>query len=364
MELMEEFSNTEDLDFIDSDIEDMSNESEVDYNEFVEEEKQSQWSDSEENENLLRQEYKLKNNVIWDEKPQKEFPLQKKAKTTIKHTKKLFKTNHRIKIAKSRNTGNEHITVCVTSLNDVYVIKNLHKKRSYNIVNLMFSISDIEFLDDDRLLLVNNKCKIVKVLDINTLEHIDVKLAKLDFAKKMQVADRLYVMDESLKIYNLDNFEIEKIIYDSILDFYVSTNELVVLKKDKTIVVYDRNCYSVITAKKYVDSVFFERLFVTSKYNYVLMTKGVRVFDKNWEHVKDIFKIGFDCAIANEELIALTGNESNCLRVMKRSNNKPVKNIPSSNLSFPPIQSAFYIDQELYYVHSSFISKLDISIEQ
>lgn len=364
MDLLEEISNNDDCDFYDSELENMSSESEVDLNELVDSKAQHQWSDSEENEEILRQEYKLKNESVWNEKTKKELPSYKKLKTHIKHAKKIFKTNNIIKLAKSFCDGEKSIAVCVTTLNDIYIIRDLNKKTlAFKIVNLMFMITNIEFLDENRLILANMKCKIIKILDINTLDHIDVRPACLNYAKKVIVSEKLYIMDETLKVYYTDTFEIEKILCDHIVDFCVSGHQIVTLKKDKTLAIYDKNTYAVLALKKYVDNVFYEKVDFTNKYYYVLMTKGIRIFDKDWKHIKDAFNKQFNMLVASEDFIGIVGDSENCLRMLYRPNNRPVKNIPSSSLAFPSIKSAFFIENELFYAHGTFISKLSIVTE-
>lgn len=333
-----------------SDERDFFNQYEYD---FTEQKEPAKWQDSEEDEEFLRTEYKLKNNMIWKENKKTPFKNIKTNNISYKQEKNILMTNNNIKLAKV--FGN--LIVLITTMNDIYIINDLNEKK-YKVVNVLFSISDFDFLDENRILLISKKCGIIKELNIESGVIKDIKKGNNKKFHKIIVSDYIYILSEILEIYDKENFDYMKLFSETIIDFTLTDSNIVLLKKDRSIAIYDRESFEFISVKKYEDKYFFNRIYSTGHRVFLCMNQGIKILNNNCEIEKEIFDVELSNFTQNEKFIALSGNAAGCLRVIKKSNLRSLNSFPPSNFNLPKIKEIFMIENVLYYIHSSYISRI------
>ncbi|KAM0675317.1 hypothetical protein GVAV_001142 [Gurleya vavrai] len=349
-----------DIDLMESSSEISSTEEELFFNkqiDIVQAEEHSKWNDSEENEENLRKEYKLEHPVIWKDNAKKERPVVKKNKLQISYKNKYLKINNNIKLAK---ISQNNIVVLISTYNDIYIYDDLKNNKKFKAINLSFNICDFDFVGD-KIVFITDRNGIIKEFDLKTMEFTDILKGAHIKNKKIVFQTKLFLLAEKLQILDHDNYNTIYQFNENIIDFCISDFYVITLNFDKTISFYDilNNDF---LFKKFLDEKFFiTKILCLENYIFVCLEKGVKIFDANFIFIKEILDFCIDNVASSDNFLVFFGNGLNELRIVNKKNLNIVPSFPYSNMNFKHIKNIFFIENECFFSHSSYLSKIKLS---
>ncbi|KAM0687707.1 hypothetical protein COBT_001048, partial [Conglomerata obtusa] len=105
---------------------------------------------------------------------------------------------------------------------------------------------------------------------------------------------------------------------------------------------------------------FYEKIFSDDNYIFVCLNKGMKIFDKNFNVVKEMFDFKITCFTYNDNYYVFAGEGLNEMRIVQKNRMRVLASFPYSNMKIKDVKSLFFINSELFFSHQSFISKIKI----
>ncbi|EJW01308.1 hypothetical protein EDEG_00493 [Edhazardia aedis USNM 41457] len=327
------------------------------------------WYDSEKEEDELRKEFKTINNFEWCTNSEEEVQTNESKKIRILLDQRICSAQNNLKHVKifspeqsKFEKNGPAIMVSVTTRNDLNIyFDNFENKIPDKSINLNFSIADFCFINGDKILIVNGKNGLLKELSLATLVVKDIKKGYQNIFKKIIFDKHVFVQSNKLMILNSSNYGLIYEFVENILDFALDENMVYVLTEQKRIVVYDRSDFSVVKNLKFDDGFFFQNIFILDNNLIISMQNRVKILNEKFEPIKEILKFQVDKMASSKQFFSLCGIKENQLRIIMKDKYEILSAFPFSKYQLPRVVSIFSHNNNLYFAHQKYISKITIS---
>lgn len=336
------------------------------------------WADSDDD-NEIREDYK--DSATWLNSTGLAKKLERKTKKIqFKLTNKIFNVKSKIKIFKIIKSENNLIEKCtnlnknndsniknydiqfskiaIDSFNIVYLINTFEDFKSYKID--YFRISGIVFFNK-RVLLYSENCSYIKELTY-TGEVVDINKRTGNIKKMVEKDNDLYIAADKLYLLN-KNMNIKNTFNLAFMDICVSNKNILCLKSDGDIYVFDRKLNFI--KKCSIPGKFqFKGIFSINNRFFIKYETGFYVLNSDFalEKIFDNTKSEPTCITKNNDFVVYGSNDQNSLRIIK-DGLISYDRFPFSKVKISPIGAMDFDGDELYFCHSRYISKLLLKYE-